>query len=599
MQYPTKIYQGVNKITNNKLPSKSSIDTASLVIGIHDGHNSSVALLKEGKLIDVLQEERFSRVKNAGNFPEVAANDIISRNNCNLNGRIISLNGLYMSYGIWDKDTILQDYENSKSLTTLVKAKMRSNKTIFSLYKSYKTKIRTSLLNKLLSSLSSSIQFVEHHTAHAAAAYYGWGKKDKVLVLTCDGCGDELCATISIGDKGKLERIASISEDNSLGRLYAFITYLMGMMPLEHEYKIMGLAPYCAMSKDVKRLYDKFNSLFEFKKENNGITWQRKSNVPSMYAPNKFIDNLIYRERFDWIAAGLQLFMEDFLKEWVRNCIRETGIRKIALSGGVFMNVKANKAIYELPEVEEIFIFPSCGDESNAIGAAYHAFMQNGGANIEPLSAIYFGEHIRDEDVNDAIKQYKMKTEIQVEYKDNIEKTVAELLAKGEIVGRVKGKMEFGARALGNRSILANPSNPRVIRIINEMIKCRDFWMPFAPSVLAESSEKYFVKPKPVTSPYMMLTFDTKPEVREKIMDALHPFDYTARPQEVIEDWNPDYYKLIKYYEDLTGESIILNTSYNLHGYPIAYTPRDALDVFNNSGLNFLALGNFLIWKEL
>ncbi len=130
------------------------------------------------------------------------------------------------------------------------------------------------------------------------------------------------------------------------------------------------------------------------------------------------------------------------------------------------------------------------------------------------------------------------------------------------------------------------------------MIKCRDFWMPFAPSVLVESSEKYFVKPKPVISPYMMITFDTKPKLREKIIASIHPFDYTARPQEVIEEWNPDYYKLIKYYEDITGESIILNTSYNLHGHPIVYTPTDALEVFNNSGLNYLAIGNFLIRKK-
>ena len=158
--------------------------------------------------------------------------------------------------------------------------------------------------------------------------------------------------------------------------------------------------------------------------------------------------------------------------------------------------------------------------------------------------------------------------------------------------------MEFGARALGNRSIIANPSNPKVIRIINEMIKNRDFWMPFAPSVLAESSDKYFVKKKPVFSPYMMLTFDSKPEYREKIIAGLHPFDYTARPQEVTEEYNTDYYNLIKYFEQKTGESLILNTSYNLHGFPIAYGPEDALEVFNSSGLNYLGLGNYLVTKK-
>ncbi len=194
------------------------------------------------------------------------------------------------------------------------------------------------------------------------------------------------------------------------------------------------------------------------------------------------------------------------------------------------MNVKANKAIYELPEVEDMFIFPPCGDESNAIGAAYHSFMQNGDNEIEPLGAIYFGEPIDDKEVEDTIKQHKMKSPVQMEYKDNFEKTVAELIAKDEIVRRVKGKMEIGARALGNRSILANPSNPRVVRLINEMNKCHDFWMPFAPSVLAESSERYFIRPKPVNSPYMMLTFDTKPQDISSVTDLVMWMDH---PQSV------------------------------------------------------------------
>lgn len=575
--------------TNNK---------GSNILGIHDGHNSTIAYLKEGELVDVLQEERLRRVKNVGNFPEMAFKNTIINNELKTDELHIGFNGLYMNYGVWDRGSILKDYESSKSLNTSVKVKVKSNKTVFSVYTSRKDKERITLLNSLINCPSIYIQSIEHHTAHAASAYYGWGKNDKVLILTCDGQGDGLCATVSIGENGKLSRIAIVTEDNSIGRLYAFVTYLMGMTPLEHEYKIMGLAPYSGVSKDVKRLCDKFNNLFEFDKNNGGLTWHRRTGVPSIYAPGKFIDKLIYRERFDWVAGGLQLFIENFLKTWVQNCIRETGIRKVALSGGVFMNVKANKVIYELPEVEDMFIFPSCGDESNAIGSAYYTFIQNGGDNVKPLGPIYFGKEIDDKDVDNALKQYETKSNIQVEHKNDIEKTIAGLLANGEIIGRIKGKMEFGARALGNRSILANPSNPKVIRVINEMIKCRDFWMPFAPSVLAESAERYFVKNKPITSPYMMLTFDTKQEKREKIIAAIHPFDHTARPQEVIESWNPDYYRLIKYFEELTGESVILNTSYNLHGYPIAYTPIDALEVFENSGLTYLALGNFLVKKK-
>ena len=567
------------------------------ILGIHDGHNSAVAVLKNGKLIDALQEERLVRTKNVGDFPKQAFLDSLQRHGLTGKNMTISFNGQYMSYGVWDRKSVLDEYKHSASLKTSIRAGMKRNKTIYSLYKSSKVMNRATALTSFLGGSATRGQEVEHHTAHAAAAYYGWGKGGKVLVLTCDGSGDGLCATVSIGENGQLSRIASVNESNSIGRLYAYVTYLMGMMPLEHEYKIMGLAPYSASSGDVQRVYEKFKGLFEFDKKKGNLTWKRKAGVPSMYAPGKFLDRLVFRERFDWIAGGLQLFVEEILKEWLLNCIRETGIRQVALSGGVFMNVKANKTLYELPEVEDIFVFPSCGDESNAIGAAYQCFAKNGGGSPEPLGPVYFGEAINDEDVEKALAGFRGKTQIKTEYIDNIEKKVAELLAKGEIVGRIKGKMEFGARALGNRSILANPSNPKVLRIINEMIKCRDFWMPFAPSVLSETSEKYFVKPKPVISPYMMLTFDTKPEKREKIIAALHPFDYTARPQEVIKEWNPDYHNLIKYFENITGESLILNTSYNLHGHPVAYKPVDALEVFSNSALKYIALGNFLVEK--
>lgn len=568
------------------------------ICGIHDGHNSTVALLDgQGKLTDVIQEERITRVKNAGDFPVNALHDVLSVNAVPPQNCIVAFNGHYMNYSVWDRQSTLDDYEKAKGLQAVVRNAAKRNKTIFSLYKSGKRKKRDAVLQEAFNDSSPEVHHIEHHTAHAAAAYYGWGVQEPVLVLTCDGFGDGYCATVNIGEGGVLRRIAAVPQDESVGRLYAFITYLMGMVPLEHEYKIMGLAPYNGLSPESGRICKKFSALFAFDAKTNGITWRRASGVPSIYAPRYFIDHVIYRERFDWIAGGLQMFMEEFLKTWVTNCIRETGIRKVALSGGVFMNVKANKVIYEIPELEDLFVFPSCGDESNAIGSAYCAFKEKNGSTPEPLQAIYFGRTITNEAVEEAIKSYPMQGKVHVDFKDDIEKDVAVLLSQRKIVGRVKGKMEFGARALGNRSILANPSDPQAVRVINEIIKSRDFWMPFAPSVLAESSERYFIKNKPFSSPYMMMTFDTRPQMRERIIGALHPYDYTARPQEVVEAWNSDYYRLLKSYEAITGESIILNTSYNLHGYPIVYTPRDALEVFDNSGLQYLALGDFLLTK--
>jgi carbamoyltransferase len=307
--------------------------------------------------------------------------------------------------------------------------------------------------------------------------------------------------------------------------------------------------------------------------------------------------------RFDWVCGGIQKLTEDMLTTWIRNAVTETGVRKVVLSGGVFMNVKANKAIMELPEVEALFIFPSCGDETNAIGAAWHLYSevkkQKGERiDIQPLEHFYLGSEFNEGEIDEAIKGYHFEKKVNIKECNDIEKVVAELIAKGEVVARFKGRMEFGARSLGNRSILANPSEWKVIKIINDMIKNRDFWMPFAPSMLGDRSHEYVVNPKGIKAPYMILTFDTKQEKVNKLIAAIHPYDSTCRPQEVYKDWNEGYYKLISYYSCLTGESTILNTSFNLHGYPIVCTPEDALEVFNRSGLTYLALENMLLKAE-
>jgi len=306
---------------------------------------------------------------------------------------------------------------------------------------------------------------------------------------------------------------------------------------------------------------------------------------------------MIQRKRFDHVAAGSQLFIERFLSTWVRNCVQETGIRRVALSGGVFMNVKANKRILELPEVEELFVFPSCGDETNAIGAAWLLHQKETGANPAPLSHLYLGLESSESQIEAAVRNYKFQHAVAVKQEQGIEKRVATLLNENQIVARYKGRCEFGARSLGNRSILANASSHDAVRIINEMIKCRDFWMPFAPSVLEERSEEYFAKPKPMPAPYMIMTFDTREQKRPALAAAMHPCDFTGRPQEVSESVNPDYFRLLKYFEELSGEGIILNTSFNLHGEPVVCSPQDALRVFDVSGLQYLALDRLLLSK--
>lgn len=301
-------------------------------------------------------------------------------------------------------------------------------------------------------------------------------------------------------------------------------------------------------------------------------------------------------QRFDIISAGVQLFTERFASEWVGRVIKTLEADNVALAGGLFMNVKLNKIISEIPEVKDMFVFPSCGDESSSIGVLYKAYYDLTNKIPEPLSSYYLGGEFTSSQAENAIKNYIFK-KCKIKYTKlaNPSEKVAELLSNKKIVARHSGRMEFGARALGNRSILANPSDPTAVKTINKMIKNRDFWMPFAPSMT--QSERYLINPKKINSPYMIMAFDIKKEKSFSMMGAIHPYDESCRPQVVTKITNPEYFALIEKFNELTGESVILNTSFNLHGFPVVYKPEDALFVFDNSGLEYLLVGDILIEK--
>jgi carbamoyltransferase len=573
------------------------------ILGVHDSHNATAALLDDGKLVAVVQEERLTREKNQYGIPRLAIQNILEMTGLGLEDidRFAFVNR-YLTYALdGNRDTLLRVFATA-NYTPKMRLRTAFLRTGWGceLWEQTHAAARRKVIAAAGFPLEK-VQFVEHHHAHAAAAYYGWGKMaESILVLTVDASGDGLSATVNTAQHGQLTRVAAIDAADSLGYLYAIVTYLMGMMPVEHEYKLMGLAPYAGDAPQVRKIADALAQLYAFDPQ-NPLIWHRTPGTPPIAMAKNVIGRIMERQRFDHICGGLQLFFEEFLTQWVQNCIRKTGIRKVALSGGVLMNVKANMEILKLPEVDELFIFPSCGDESNAIGAAYAAHVEafaNGPAKIEPLGPLYLGEDLTDVEAKAALEGFRFSRPVTRTHHADIEAQIADLLAKGKIVARAKGRMEFGARALGNRSILADPSRPDVVRVINDMIKMRDFWMPFAPVVRAEQSEMYMVKPKPMPAPYMIITFDVLADKREEMKAALHPYDWTARPQEIARAWNPDYYRILERFEALTGRGILLNTSFNLHGYPIVYRAKDALEVFDKSGLEYLALSNFLVCKD-
>ncbi len=418
------------------------------MLGVHDGHNASAALLRDGRIELALQEERLTRVKNQGDAPAGAVRAALAAANggaLSARAPVVALNGHYVNYRQWRRETILRDYERCSSLGSRLKQFLK-NSAVDRAYQRRRAAERAEHLGAIGLG-GAELAPVEHHQAHAAAAYYTspWRKTgEKVLVLTCDGSGDRLSATVSVGENGRLTRLAEVSEHDSIGRLYALVTQRLGMVPMEHEYKVMGLAPYAANSRGAAEVAGALEGLFE--SAGDGLGWRRRRGVPSLYAAYGFLGTVLQGQRFDWVAAGAQRFIEIMLTRWVAGAVRATGIGRIACAGGVFMNVKANLAILELPEVDSMFVFPSCGDESNSIGAACWEAARRGEA-IEPLGAIYYGDPITDGEAEQALVDASPWAGLRFDWVPDIEKRVASELARGRIVARAKGAV--GVRSEG------------------------------------------------------------------------------------------------------------------------------------------------------
>ena len=433
----------------------------------------------------------------------------------------------------------------------------------------------------------SRVVIVNHEKAHAAYGYYGSPLRgEDVLVVTFDGYGDEANALIGVVSEGQLRPVHRYTDYN-IGRIYRYITLLLGMKPSEHEFKVMGLAPY-ATEYTYRKALGIFRQAYRFC--GDGTIEIDPSLTDHFY----YFKEKLEACRFDGIAGALQIFTEQMNCSLVKFWLDKLGKKRLVLSGGVSLNIKANMEIGKLDGVEDIFVVGSGGDDSLCI-AGIHSYLDElgRGSEIKPLAFLYLGGDVKSQEVDEAVS--RLRNEVDIEVVDATAKNVAAALAQGNIVGRVAGRMEFGARALGNRSILADPRSPEVIKKINYQIKNRDFWMPFTPSMLPTAAARYLVNPKRYKYPYMSVACETTCDGRRALAGALHPADQTARPQIVDPAINPYYFELLTEFEKLTGVGALLNTSLNLHGYPIARTAGDAAHVFKNSGLDGLVLGDKLI----
>ncbi|MBM3560751.1 MAG: hypothetical protein FJX53_12935, partial [Alphaproteobacteria bacterium] len=475
------------------------------VLGIHDGHNCGASLVRDGAVVASVSEERLTRVKNEVGYPRLSIDEVLRIGG--IDARALD-RVAYASLFMHARETL-------HNIDTWYPVGLRDQQAAAAKQKDYDRIIfetrRRERIGQVVYHIgvdAGRISFVEHHLAHLAAAYFtapSVPDDAPVLGLTCDGAGDGLAATVSVCRGTGIERIAQTDRHASLGKIYSRATYLMGMKPWEHEYKLMGLAPY-AEPERAGRAAEPLRRLLGI--SDDGLAFRCLTELSTNYC-YEYLRDAFERVRFDEMAAATQLVTEELLVAWVRAAIARTGISHVVCGGGVFMNVKANMLIAALPEVRSLWVMPSASDESLSIGAALQAYHTRGVETRRGDSALgnlYLGGTF-DRDAEARALREAVGGGITVRESNDVDADIVDLLCAGGIVARSRGRMEWGARALGNRSLLASADDWRVVDRLNRSIKQRDFWMPFAPSIRAESAARYFDDPKDLKPWFMTLAY--------------------------------------------------------------------------------------------
>lgn len=563
-------------------------------------HDPSAAIYIDGKLIAAAEEERFTRQKHAKNAMPLHAARYCLR-----------------EAGLKPKDVNVVAFPFGK-VSLFGKARWhyakrywyapeRSIDAIFNGNRHYRRNVKK--IRGLLDELGISwndIEFdaVEHHMAHASSAYHLSGFDDKVAILGIDGKGEYATTFFGYGENGRIHKIKEFYDPDSLGQLYASFTEYLGFEMLDGEYKVMGMAPYGDAS-----LYD-LSRLIEFDGREITVNTQLVNTIglrrykegrKGYYFSRKLIDWLgpkrqgdIADDPYVHYAASMQKMYEDvslaLIETYLKDVLEETG--KLVFAGGGALNVKLNQKILDLPYVRELFVQPAASDAGTAVGAASYASWKRGVAP-EPMRHVYLGPRYSTEECVEACQNHPEHPVF--EWCDDIIVRAADLLNNGNPVAWCQGRMEFGPRALGGRSILGNPSYDGIADKINEQIKFRERWRPFCPSILDTVAEDMIQTNHP--APYMTITFEVSEEWKKRVPEVVHE-DGTSRVQIVDEETNPRYYALLKEMERLNGNGAVLNTSMNRRGEPMVCSPTDALNMFFGSDLEYLVLEDLLVTKR-
>lgn len=592
------------------------------VLGIHDGHNASACLIVDGKVLRAVAEERFSRQKHHYGFPKHAVVHILEEFGLkgeDFDGVAMATKTLPPKYFKVRRNASfsISDYWKEQKEYWYPKIYQSTSKSYLDIFKHRVSadfeedypdfivededdyigmwQARTKHCSRFLGIEESKIYWYDHHKAHSAYGTHTLREpcKEEFLTYTIDGGGDGCNATVSLVKDGFSEEI-SRSKNCNIGRMYRYATLLLGMRPADHEFKVMGLAAY-ASEKYAYSQYEVYAETLQ----NDGLGFK----YDVMPTDNFFyFKEKLEGSRFDSIAYAIQRRTEELILEWVKYGVENTGAKRVVLSGGVAQNIKSNMRLSKQPWLDELFIPPGPGDESISIGAAYlcNSELTYGSSQcIDKTARGLKNAYIGITSSNKESLPLDLISSLELSITKADANIVALQLAKGKIFGRMQlDSSEFGPRALGARSIIADPRSAEVIHTINKMIKMRDFWMPFAPSILEECVADYLLdQPCSTDGRYMCMGYETTQLARLHIPAGIHPFDQTARAQIVSREDNPSYHELISEFKRITGVGAVLNTSFNVHGEPIVNSIEDALDTLKKSGLNGVIIGDWLVEK--
>ena len=572
-----------------------------IILGINDMVDPSISLVKDGKLLFYIEEERLNRIKHSHNiFPIKSIEMALKRFDISIDDlQCISYNWDFNKYSGGYMKNFFRKFNTKYRVdqNTIKWQKERLNKRNLI---NFKKKLEFNLRKKFEFSKLPPIKFFSHHFVHAFQSHFHSGFRNS-LCITIDGSGEENCTVIWKCKNNKFSKLKEINMPNSLGWFYAAITEYLGFKAYDGEYKLMGLASYGKSNKNIEK---KLNKVLKINNKTNEYELNPKYIHHGKHSfSGRYTDNLVKlfgkvprkeNQKIKSWHKDLAFEVQSQLERAVLNLFKKysvlTGINNLTIGGGVGLNVKMNSKLFNSKFCSNIFPNPLCADNGASAGSAMVADFILNKKKPKILKSLALGPDYSEKEIIKALKQNKIK----FYKKRNIERYAAHKISQGKVIGWFQGRMEAGARALGQRSILGDPRKKEMSAKINKIIKYRESWRPFCPSVLEEQVKKYFLKS--YESKFMTISFEAKKKLK-KIAPAIVHIDNTCRIQSVQKINNSRFYKLINEFFEITKVPMLLNTSFNVKGEPIVCSPNDAIRTFYSTGLDELIINNFVIKK--